>query len=81
MSFQIATAKSDITPRPGANPYMAGYGVQSALRTVANDTPQSGPLFARCVVLWDDGVPHAIVSVDILGIPRSVHQGLRPRLI
>ena len=58
---------------------MAGYGVQSAPRTVASDdAPYRARCFARCVVLWDDGVPHAIVSVDVLGIPRSVHLGLRP---
>ena len=34
MSFQIATAKVDITPTAGANPYMAGYAVQTGLRTV-----------------------------------------------
>jgi len=81
MSFQISTAKVDITPTAGANPYMAGYAVQTGLRTVASDTPYTGPLFARCVILWDNGKPHAIVSLDILGIPRNVHLALRPRLI
>lgn len=80
MSFQIATAKVDITPAPGVNPYMAGYGVQSGPRMVVSDEPRSGPLYARCVVIWEDGSPHAIISLDILGIPRSVHQYLRPRL-
>lgn len=81
MSFQISTAIFDITPRPGVNPYMAGYGVQSGLRVVATDTPHTSPLRARCVIVWDSGKPYAIVSLDILGIPRSVHQNLRPRLI
>jgi neutral ceramidase len=81
MSFQISTGKVDITPTSGQNPYMAGYGVQSALRTVERDAPYAEPLYARCVIFWDDGRPHAVVSLDVLGIPRSVHQALRPRLV
>jgi neutral ceramidase len=81
MSFQISAAKFDITPAPGANPYMAGFGVQAAPRTVQSDAPYTDPLLARCVILWDDGKPHAIISVDVLGIPRSVHLALRPRLV
>lgn len=81
MSFQVAVAKVDITPKPGVNPYLGGYGVQSGVRVVATDTPYITPLYARCVILWDDGKPHAIVSLDILGIPPSVHQNIRPRLI
>lgn len=81
MSFEVSTAKADITPLPGANPFMAGYGVQSALRTVADDSPRFEKLWARCVILWDDGRPHAIVSIDVLGLPSSVHSALRPRLV
>lgn len=81
MSFMVSTAKVDITPQPGANPYMGGYGVQGPLRVVTSDTPFSQPLYARCVILWDSGNPNAIVSLDILGIPRGVHQNVRPRLV
>ncbi|NUT58605.1 MAG: hypothetical protein HOQ00_07150 [Agromyces sp.] len=81
MSFSIATAKADITPAAGVNPYMGGYGVQGPLRVVRSNTPQLHPLWARCIVLWEDNYPHVIVSLDILGIPRSMHQALRPRLI
>ena len=81
MSFQISTAKVEITPAPGANPYMAGYGVQATARTVERDAPYADPLLARCVILWDDGKPHAIVSLDVLGIPRSMHLAIRPRLV
>lgn len=50
---------------------MAGYG---------SDTPRTAtgthsPLLARCVVLWDDN-PHVIVSVDVLDLPRSMHQSI-----
>ena len=81
MAYQVATAKVDITPRPGANPYMGGYGVQGSLRVVERDAPYAQPLYARCVVIWDDGVPRAIIALDILGIPRGVHQAVRPRLV
>jgi neutral ceramidase len=83
MSFSISTAKADITPKPGANanPYMGGYGVQGGLRVVTSNTPQLHPLYAKCVILWEDSYPHAIVSLDILGIPRSVHLAVRPRLV
>jgi hypothetical protein len=81
MSFMVSTAKVDITPAPGANPFLAGYGVQGGLRLVTSDTPYSQPLYARCVILWDSGYPNAIVSLDLLGIPRPVNQAVRPRLI
>jgi neutral ceramidase len=81
MAFMISTAKVDITPQPGANPYMAGYGIQGAQRVVLSDTPYAQPLYARCVVLWDNGNPNAIVSLDLLGITRRVHQAVRPRLV
>ncbi|MBT2517842.1 hypothetical protein J7E29_10385 [Streptomyces sp. ISL-90] len=81
MSFQTSTAKVDITPPPGANPYMAGYGAQGVPRVVERDAPFAQPLYARCVIIWDDGNPNAIVSLDILGIPRGLHQAVRPRLI
>ena len=81
MAFTVSTAKVVITPAAGANPYMAGYGVQGIPRVVASNTPFSQPLYARCVVLWDNGYPNAIISLDILGLPRGVHQAVRPRLV
>jgi hypothetical protein len=81
MAFAISTAKADITPRPGANPHMAGYGVQGGLRVVQSDEPYAQPLYARCVVIWDSGSPNAIISLDLLGIPRGMHQAVRSRLV
>jgi hypothetical protein len=81
MAFKISTAKVVITPPPGANPYMGGYGVQSEPRVVLNDSPFKQPLYARCAILWDSGKPKAIVSLDILGIPRDVNKAVRPRLV
>lgn len=81
MSFRISTAKMDITPPPGMNPFMGGYGVQAGARAVVSDDPYSQPLYARCVVIWDDGHPFGLVSLDILGVPRAVHLAVRPRLV
>ena len=81
MSFRISTAKIDITPPPGVNPFMGGYGVQSGPRMVVGDDPYAQLLHARCVVIWDDGHPFAIVSLDILGIPRAVNLAVRSRLL
>ncbi|WP_341994234.1 hypothetical protein MRBLWH7_002112 [Microbacterium sp. LWH7-1.2] len=81
MAFEISTAKVNITPPPGMNPYIGGYGVQSHPRMVTRDAPHDAPLYARCVILWDGGSPNAIVTLDVLGIPRSVHRAVRPRLV
>jgi neutral ceramidase len=81
MSFEISTARMDITPHSGGNPFMGGYGVQSGPREVEGDEPYSQPLYARCAVIWDAGHPFAIVSLDILGIPRAVHLAVRSRLV
>ena len=81
VAFAISTAKLDITPSSGANPYMAGYGIQGGARVVHTDSPHAQPLYARCVVLWDNGSPNAIITLDLLGIPREVHRAVRPRLV
>ncbi|GAA5202617.1 hypothetical protein [Microbacterium jejuense] len=81
MSFLVSSAKMDITPPPGMNPFMAGYGSLTGPRRVADDTPHARPLYARCVVIWQERHPFAIVSLDILGIPRALHLALRARLV
>ena len=53
MSFKVSTAKVDITPLPGVNPYMGGYGTQGGPRTVVSNDPHAQPLYARCAVIWD----------------------------
>ncbi|MEO6826814.1 MAG: hypothetical protein ABI255_04270 [Microbacteriaceae bacterium] len=80
MSFKVSTAKAKITPTLASNPYMGGYGVQAGLRVASSSTPYREPLYARCVVIWDDGNPNAIISLDVLALPRSMHQALVPRL-
>lgn len=81
MSFKVSTAKIDITPAPGVNPFMGGYGTQTGPRAVVDDQPYSQPLYARCAVIWDDGHPFALVSLDILGVTRAVHLAVRARLL
>lgn len=75
----ISTARIDITPTTATNPYLAGYGVDEP-RKASSDVPHA-PLHARCIVFWDDGHPNAIVSVDVLGLPRSMHQAIRRRVV
>jgi len=72
--MQVSTGKIDITPATG-HP-MAGYGVDAPrLSTGVNE-----PLCARCTILWDEGVPHAIVTVDVLGFRHAAHDSIRTRV-
>lgn len=77
--MEVSTARVDITPTLSANPFMAGFGVQDVPRVAVDDEPYA-PLYARCVVLWDGDAPNAVVTLDVLGIPRAVNLAVRPRL-
>jgi len=83
VAFYVSTAKSDITPTLSQNPYMAGFGNQgdSNPRAASSSSPYADPLLVRCVILWQDSSPHALISLDVLGLPRDMHQALRPRLV
>lgn len=81
MDFALSTAKLDITPQPGVNPFMGGYGTQGAARSVVSDVPYAQPLYARCIVIWSGQHPYALVSLDILGITRAMNRAMRPRLL
>ncbi len=72
MSISISTASTDIKP---TNSYavMAGYGTT----TPRLATGTKNPVQARCVVMWDDGYPNAIVTADTLGWPRYLNQAIR----
>jgi len=64
MAWQAAAGKAEITPPVGTP--MGGYG------TPFGGTPRlavgtSNPLWARSVVLWDNGRPHVLLCADILG--------------
>lgn len=43
-------------------------------------TETARPLYARCLVLFDNGVPNVLVTVDVLGLPRSLHQPIRSQV-
>ena len=73
-TLQISTGRVDVTPPIGT--IMAGYGV---------DTPRLAtgvhrPLQARCSVLWDDGFPNVIVTVDTLAFGHTLHQSIRDKV-
>ena len=80
MAFTVATAKRNITPTMDTNPYLAGYGWPDGGRTVSSSTPYQ-PLWCRAVIIRDNGSPNLILSGDILALPRSMHQRIRPRLL
>ena len=75
MSFAISTARKTITPQ-GGYAYMAGYGTDNPRLATGTYTP----LQAKCVIIWDNGSPNAIITADILGWPRSLHQAIRAQL-
>lgn len=79
MAFEVSTARVDITPTMASNPYLAGSATQTAPRSVTTSQPHR-TLYARCVLLWDNASPRAVVVLDVLGIPRTLHQRVRPRL-
>lgn len=81
MNFQVSTAKVSIAPTLGTNPYMAGYGVQAEPRVAASSDPYREPLWARCVILWDNSFPNALITLDLLGVPRPMNLAVRQRLL
>src|SRR5689334_3979096 len=75
MAFAVSTARVDITPTQLA--FMGGYGTP----TPRLATGTYSRLYARCAILWDDGSPNAIVSVDSEGFAQPWHRALRARLL
>lgn len=72
-SFEVSTGSVDITPPVGYP--LAGYGWYRESESV------NEPLQARCTVLWDGGSPNVIVSVDVLGFGRGMHQEIRAEVL
>ncbi len=70
-TFQAAAGKVDITPTQA---YIAGYG-QNRRSIDAHDR-----LMARCLVLDSGKTRIAIVSCDLIGIPRYESQRIRARV-
>src|SRR5665647_1084056 len=80
MSFAISMSKVDITPTLATNPFMAGWASLDGGRVATSSTPYR-PLYARAIVLWENGLPHIIMSLDVLGLPRSMHQRIRSGIL
>jgi len=74
-TMQISTHSVDITPPVGTP--MAGYGVD----TPRLSTGVHRPLQARCSVLWDDGSPNVVVTVDTLAFGHTLHRSIRDKVV
>jgi hypothetical protein len=70
----LASAVADITPPIGFP--MGGYGVDSP--RLGTGRRRDG-LAARVTALWFDGVPHVIVTCDVLGFGSQLHEEIRRR--
>lgn len=73
--FEVATQKIDITPAAGYP--MAGYGADAPRLAVGTNRP----LFARCTIIWNDGTPFALVTVDVLGFRQDTHDQIRSGVV
>jgi hypothetical protein len=77
--FLVAWEETVVTPRfpPWPSLWMGGYGwIPRANRGVV-----ARELRAQCFVIHDGGGPHALLRVDVVGIPREVHQEIRRRVL
>jgi neutral ceramidase len=74
MAMAVSFGKIDITPPAGLP--LAGY--DGAAPRLATGT--HSPLWARCTILWDDGSPNVIVTVDVLAIGRAFNQSVRTQV-
>ncbi|MEU1646414.1 hypothetical protein [Micromonospora zamorensis] len=72
---ELSVGKVEITPAAGT--YLAGYGVDVPRKA----TGTAAPLFARCTILWHAGVPHVIVTADVLGFARGLHRSIRSQVV
>ena len=77
MTFGVATGRVEITPSAigSADIWTGGWGINHM-----RATETARPLYARCLVLFDEGVPNVLVTVDVLGLPRSLHQPIRSQV-
>jgi hypothetical protein len=72
---EVSFGRVEITPAVGAS--LGGYAVDAA-------RPSSGtrvPLYARGIVFWDGGSPKVIVTADLIGVDRAMHQDIRSRVL
>jgi hypothetical protein len=67
----VSFGKIDITPPVGLP--LAGYDCVTPRLAIGTHRP----LWARCTVLWDNGAPNVIVTLDVLAIGRTFNQSVR----
>ncbi|MEV5719746.1 hypothetical protein AB0L41_38165 [Amycolatopsis mediterranei] len=70
----LTVGLTDVTPQAGA--ILAGYATDIP-RTAHNFRQR---LHARCTIFWESGRPNIIVTVDVLGFPREIHQIIRANI-
>lgn len=73
--FTVSTGRTAITPESGYP--MAGYGVDDPRLSAGTNEP----LMARCLVIWDDGSPHVIVTADVLAFGPHTHTAIRDQVV
>ena len=72
----ISFQKILITPAPGT--IMGGYDMANANPRRASGTHNE--LWARCLILWDNGSPNILVTADILLFSRAMNATIRSGL-
>jgi neutral ceramidase len=76
VAMAVSTQKVLITP--GVGTIMGGYDMADANPRRAQSTHTD--LWARCLILWDNGSPNINVTADILLFPRSMNAAIRAGL-
>jgi hypothetical protein len=79
--FAVAYNELDITPHVPDWPslWMGGYGWDPRGAS-ASAPPPAHPLRAHCIAIHDNGSVNVLLRVDVVSIPRDVHQELRRRV-
>ena len=79
--FAVAYNELDITPHVPNWPslWMGGYGWDPR-GAAASAPPPAHPLRAHCIAIHDNGSVNVLLRVDVVSIPRDVHQELRRRV-
>lgn len=78
--FAVAGKTLDVTPKapPWPSLWMAGYGWVPRGST---NGAYARKLRAHCLAIFDNGVPNVMLRLDVVGIPRDVHQEIRRRVV
>lgn len=75
----VSYAKESIEGELGD--FMGGFDRRQAVPVSDHPPgPPPTPLYARCVVLWDDEYANILVSADVLGIPKQLRTNLLKRI-